>query len=350
MSKIKVVHYINQFFANIGGEEMAHVPAEIRVGEVVGPGLAFAQAFGEEAEIAATIICGDSYFNENLEEAKASILAMVKEQNPDVFIAGPAFNAGRYGVACGTVCEMVKEELGIPVVTGMYEENPGADMFKNKVYTVATKNSAAGMRAAVKSMAPLALKLAKGEKIGASCEEGYMPNGIRVNLFEKKRGSQRAVDMLLKKIAGKPFVTEYPMPSFDKVAPQPAVKDLSKATIALCTSGGIVPKGNPDHIESSNASHYGEYDITGVMDLTEETYETAHGGYDPVYANDDSDRVLPVDVLREMEANGVIGKLHNKFYTTTGNGTAVLSSKAFAEEYAAKMIADGVDAVIMTST
>jgi glycine reductase len=239
MSKIKVVHYINQFFANIGGEEMAHVPAEIRVGEVVGPGLAFAQAFGEEAEIAATIICGDSYFNENLEEAKASILAMVKEQNPDVFIAGPAFNAGRYGVACGTVCEMVKEELGIPVVTGMYEENPGADMFKNKVYTVPTKNSAAGMRAAVKSMAPLALKLAKGEKIGASCEEGYMPNGIRVNLFEKKRGSQRAVEMLLKKIAGKPFVTEYPMPSFDKVAPNPAIKDLSKATIALCTSGGI---------------------------------------------------------------------------------------------------------------
>ena len=35
MSKIKVVHYINQFFANIGGEEMAHVPAEIRVGEIV---------------------------------------------------------------------------------------------------------------------------------------------------------------------------------------------------------------------------------------------------------------------------------------------------------------------------
>ena len=350
MSKIKVVHYINQFFANIGGEEMAHVPAEVRVGEVVGPGLAFKQAFGEEAEIVATIICGDSFFNENLDQAKADILAMVKEQNPDVFIAGPAFNAGRYGVACGTVCDMIQEELGIPAVTGMYEENPGADMFKNKVYTVATKNSAAGMRAAVKYMAPLALKLAKGEKIGASCEEGYMPNGIRVNLFEKKRGSQRAVEMLLKKIAGKPFVTEYPMPSFDKVAPQPAVKDLSKATIALCTSGGIVPKGNPDRIEASNASHYGEYDITGVMDLTEATYETAHGGYDPVYANEDSDRVLPVDVLREMEANGVIGKLHNKFYTTTGNGTAVLSSKAFAEEYAAKMIADGVDAVIMTST
>lgn len=350
MSKIRVVHYINQFFANIGGEEKADYPAELRVGEKIGPGLALTQQFGEEAEIVATIVCGDSYFNENLEKAKAGILEMVKGQNPDIFIAGPAFNAGRYGVACGTVCDMVQEELGIPAVTGMYVENPGADMFKNKVYTVPTKNSAAGMRDAVKKLAPLALKLAKGEKIGASCEDNYMPNGIRVNLFEEKRGSKRAVEMLLKKIAGKPFVTEFPMPTFDKVDPQPAIKDLSKATIALCTSGGIVPKGNPDHIESSNATRYGEYDITGVNDLTEETYETAHGGYDPVYANEDADRVLPVDVMREFEREGVIGKLHNKFYTTVGNGTAVLSSKAFADEYAQKLIADGVDAVIMTST
>lgn len=350
MSKIRVVHYINQFFANIGGEEKADYPAEIRVGEKIGPGLALTQQFGEEAEIVATIVCGDSYFNENLEKAKAEILEMVKGQNPDIFIAGPAFNAGRYGVACGTVCDMIQEELGIPAVTGMYVENPGADMFKNKVYTVPTKNSAAGMRDAVKKLAPLALKLAKGEKIGASCEDNYMPNGIRVNLFEEKRGSKRAVEMLLKKIAGKPFVTEFPMPTFDKVDPQPAIKDLSKATIALCTSGGIVPKGNPDHIESSNATRYGEYDITGVDDLTEDAYETAHGGYDPVYANEDADRVLPVDVMREFEREGVIGKLHNKFYTTVGNGTAVLSSKAFAEEYAQKMIADGVDAVIMTST
>ena len=26
---IKVVHYINQFFAQIGGEEMAHIPAAV---------------------------------------------------------------------------------------------------------------------------------------------------------------------------------------------------------------------------------------------------------------------------------------------------------------------------------
>jgi glycine reductase len=349
MSKYKLVHYINQFYGGIGGEEKADIPAEKRAG-AIGPGLALNQAFGDEAEIVSTIICGDSWFNENLEEAKKTVLEMVREDQPDVFIAGPAFNAGRYGVACGAISEAVKNELGIPVVTGMYIENPGADMYREKVYIIETKNSAADMRKAAPKMAKLALKLAKGEEIGASAEDNYLPNGIRKNFFEKKRGSERAVEMLLAKINGKAYTTEYPMPDFDRVDPQPAIKDLSKATVALVTSGGIVPKGNPDRIESSSATKFGEYDITGVEDLTAETYETAHGGYDPVYANQDADRVLPVDVMREFEREGIIGKLHNKFYTTTGNGTAVASAKKFAEEIARRLIADGVDAILLTST
>ena len=82
---------------------------------------------------------------------------------------------------------------------------------------------------------------------------------------------------------------------------------MAHARVALVTSGGVVPKGNPDHIESSSASKYGEYSIAEFDDLTEATHETAHGGYDPVYANQDPNRVLPVDVLREMEKAGKIG-------------------------------------------
>ncbi len=349
MSKFKVVHYINQFFGQIGGEDMADFPAEKREGHV-GPGLAFAQNFGDEAEITATIICGDSWFNENLEEATKTVLSMIKEEKPDLFIAGPAFNAGRYGVACATIADLVQRELGIPALTGMYEENPGADMFREKVYIIATGDSAAGMRKAVPAMAKLALKLVKGEPVGASAEDGYLPNGIRKNFFEKKRGSTRAVEMLMKKLSDKPFTTEYPMPSFDRVPPQPAIKDITKANIAIVTSGGIVPKGNPDRIESSSASRYGGYNIEGVDDLTAETYETAHGGYDPVYANQDADRVVPVDVLRLYEKEGKIGKLNDWFYSTVGNGTSVANSKRFAIEIAEKLLSQGVDAVILTST
>ncbi len=348
MSK-RIVHYINQFFAGIGGEEKADIKPEVREG-VVGPGMALNAALGQEAEIVATIICGDSYFNENLEEAKATVLAMIKAHKPDLFIAGPAFNAGRYGVACGTIANAVQEELKIPVLTGMYIENPGADMFKKHVYIIETGNSAAAMRTAVPAMSKFALKLLKDEAIGAPKEEGYIARGIRRNYFAEDRGSKRAVDMLLKKIKGEEFETEYPMPDFDRVEPNAAVVDITKAKIALVTSGGIVPKHNPDRIESSSASKYGKYDISGFMELTDADHETAHGGYDPVYANMDPDRVLPVDVLRDLEKEGKIGELHKYFYTTVGNGTSVGNSKAYAAQFAKELRNDGVQAVILTST
>jgi glycine reductase len=346
---IRVVHYINQFYAGIGGEEKADIRPEVREG-FVGPGMGLNGLFKGEAAIVATVICGDSYFNENLEEAKAEIVNMVRELNPDIFIAGPAFNAGRYGVACGAIAKEVQEKLNIPVLTAMYNENPGVDLYKKYLYIVETKNSAVGMREALPKVANLALKLVRNEEIDTPSVEGYIERGIRKNYFASERGSKRAVDMLVKKLRNESFETEFKMPVFDRVEPNPPVADVTKAKIALVTSGGIVPKGNPDHIESSSASKYGKYDIEGVMDLTSETYETAHGGYDPTYANTDSDRVLPVDVLREFEKEGKIGKLHRYFYSTTGNGTAVASSKKFGAEIAAQLIADGVQAVILTST
>lgn len=349
MAEIRVVHYLNQFFGQIGGEEKADI-APLKQDGPVGPGTALQQALDPDMKIVGTVICGDSYFNENTETALNEVIEMIASFKPDIVVAGPGFNAGRYGMACGAVCKAVQERLNIPALTGLYEENPGTDMYKKDVYIIKTGNSAAQMRKAIPAMAKLAVKLAKGQPIGSPDEEGYFAKGVRKNVFHEKRGSARAVDMLVAKLKGEPFKTEYPMPVFDRVKPRPAVKDLSKAKIALVTSGGIVPKGNPDRIESSSASKYGRYDITGVTDLTAETYETAHGGYDPVYANQDADRVLPVDVLREMEKEGIIGSLHNVFYTTVGNGTSVANSKKFAHEIALELKEAGVDAIILTST
>ena len=100
----------------------------------------------------------------------------------------------------------------------------------------------------------------------------------------------------------------------------------------------------------SLSSKYGEYSIEGLECLCEASHETAHGGYDPVACNQDPNRVLPVDVLREMEKEGRIGSLHDKFYTTVGNGTSVANSKAYGAEIAQKMLDAGVSAAILTST
>ena len=347
MTKFKVVHYINQFYAGIGGEEKADIQP-FSEAKVVGPGLAFMNSFGDEAEIIGTVVCGDSFFNENLDSAKKDVLDRIKQFEPDIVIAGPAFNAGRYGIACGEVAQAVMTELGVPAVTGMYEENPGVEMYKRGAYIVPTRNSAAGMRKAVPVIANLALKLLKNEQVSPEADSYFVR--YRKNFQDEKRGSARAVDMLVRKLKDEAFTTEYPMPEFDNVAPAAAISDLSKARIALVTSGGIVPKGNPDRIESSSASKYGTYSIENVDTLSADSYETAHGGYDPVYANQDPNRVLPLDIVREMEKEGVIGSLHDYFYTTVGNGTAVANAKKYAAEIAQKLVADGVDAVILTST
>lgn len=349
MGKIRVVHYINNFFAGIGGEEKANIPPEKRPG-VIGPGMALQKELGDEAEIVATVICGDSYFGENMERASAKLLDMIKEEKPDLFIAGPAFNAGRYGVACGGICKKVEEELNIPVVTGMYVENPGVDMYKLDLHIISTGNSAADLRKSVPKIAKLGLKLAKNELVGPPEEEGYIMRGIRMNFFHEKRGSERAIEMLVKKMGKESYITEYPMPEFDRVVPNKAIEDMSKVKVALVTSGGIVPTDNPDRIESSSATKYGVYDLTGKDYMSKDEFTTIHGGYDRAFVLENPNLVVPLDVVRELETEGVIGEMANYFITTTGTGTSVGNAKKFGEDLSKKLLEDGVGAVILTST
>ena len=349
MKKYKIVHYINQFFDGIGGEKKADYKPELREGSV-GLGLALDTALGDDYEVVSTIICGDNYFGENLEAATDTVLEMVKKYNPDVFVAGPAFNAGRYGVACGTVCKAVEERLGIPSVTAEYEENPGVDMFRKDVIIVKTGNSAADMRKAVKNIASIVKKLATGEEILGPAIEGYHERGIRVNYFAEERASERAIQMMIKKLKGEPFETDLPMPKFDRVDPAEPIKDIKKAKIAIVTSGGIVPHGNPDHIESSNATKFGAYSIEGMDKLSAKDFTTIHGGYDRQFVMENPNLVVPLDVLREMEKAGEFGELYHTFFTTTGTGTSTGSAAKFGTEIGQKLIDEHVDGVILVST
>ena len=344
-----VICYINQFFAGIGGEEKADIVPEVREG-AVGPGTALEKALGEEYEIAATVICGDNYFGENLDTATDTIVEMVKQYEPDVFVAGPAFNAGRYGVACGTICKAVEERLGVPVLTAEYEENPGVDMFRKDVIIVKTGDSAATIRKAVPVMAALVKKMATGEEILGPDIEGYHERGIRVNYFAEERASERAIQMLTKKMKGEEFHTDLPMPKFDRVDPAEPIKDIKHAKLAVVTSGGVVPTDNPDHIESSNATKYGVYSIAGMDTMSPNDFTTIHGGYDRQFVMENPNLVVPLDVLREMEKDGEFGELVNYFCTTTGTGTATGSAAKFGDEIGKRLVEDHVDGVILVST
>ncbi len=349
MEKIKVVQYINNFFAGIGGEEKADIPPEIREG-TMGPSIALQQALGDDFEVVATAICGDSHFGANLEEDTEKLLELIASYKPQLFVAGPAFNAGRYGVACGNIAKAVEEKLNIPVITGMYEENPGVDLFRKDLYIIQTGNSAVDMRNSMPKIAALGRKMIMKEEILGPDVEGYHERGIRVNYFNEIRGSERGIQMLLRKMAKHPFETEYPMPVFDRVAPLPALGDLSNLKLAVVTSGGIVPQGNPDRIESSSATKYGVYSIAGMEMMDAKDFTTVHGGYDRAFVLENPNLVIPLDALKELEKNGEIGSVADYFISTTGTGTSTNNSKAFGESFVNKLLEDKIDAVILTST
>ena len=346
--KFKVLYYVNQFFGQIGGEEKAGIKPIFKK-EIIGPALGFNTLLGDKGEVIGTMTCGDNYFNENKEEALEYIMNVIKEENPDIVVAGPAFNAGRYGMACADVANAVVDQLGIPVITGMYIENPGVDVCRGKALVAKVSDSAGGMRNALPVMANLVMKLMNNEEIGSPEEEGYIAQGKRLTVFVDKRGSRRAVDMMIARLKDEEFETELPMPVFDKVDPAAAIKDLSKSTIALVTTGGMVPLGNPDRIQSASAQKWGKYDVSKIDALTGD-YCTIHGGFDPVYANEIPDRVAPLDLLKEYEKEGIIGNAFEYFYTTTGTGTSVGNSIIFGKEIGKELKEAGVDGVILTST
>lgn len=343
----RIVYYLNQFFGQIGGEDAAGYPLEIRKG-TLGVSEVFQRAFTGEAEVSHTIICGDNYFAENTEEVLETIEKFLKEEAPDILVAGPAFNAGRYGMACGNMLKLAQQKSGILAVSAMYQENPGVEMYKLYGYVIPSAPNASGMRKDLKKIEALVKKLVREEEIGTPEEEGYYKRGIRKLVRKEEIGAVRAVNMLLDKLNGRPFTTELPMPRFSKVVPSEPIVDLSKATIAVMTSGGIVPLGNPDRLEALSCTKYASYtkeDFGGKV----QNVDVAHGGYDPTFAQENGNRVLPVDVLEELETEHVIGKLYPYYYVTVGNGMAVDRASDFGEQIA-KEVKGKVDGVILTST
>lgn len=345
----KVMHYINQFFAGAGGEDAADFQPLLQPGPV-GSGKQLEALFGGRAEVAATFICGDNFFAVRQEEALALFREALEKHGPDLVIAGPSFYAGRYGFACGSVIAEAKKVLGIPGVAGMSAESPAVEMFRGDMYIVETGGSARGMKRALEDMTALAEKLLRGEPLGEAASEGYFHRNRRKNFFCGKNGGARAVDMLLAKLAGEPFVSEYIQKLPERVAIAPRVANLSAATVALLNTGGMVPAGNPDRIEGSAATKFGVYPTAGLDALEPGVVVSVHGGYDTTFSDEDPNRIVPLDILREFEREGRIGKVHEFFYSTVGTGASLASGESFGRSIAGMLTEAGVDAAIMVST
>lgn len=350
---LTIVHVINQFFAGFGGEDKADMPVGVSEG-ALGAARGLQAQLGEQAKVIATIFCGDNYFHEHLEDAKNVILWEVGSRRPQVVVAGPAFNSGRYGLASVEICQMVSESLKVPCVTAMHPENPAVATYREyrnlRVFLLPTTETASGMNEALASMARFVCRLGSGADIGPAQEEGYLPRAIRRLERVDRPGVDRAIDMLLKDLRDEPFVTELPMEVWDRVAPAAPLLELSSATIAILTTSGVVPWGNPDGFKTYRNTYWRKYSIAELKVMEPGRWEAVHGGYDVSFMNQNPHYGVPLDALRALEAEGVFGRVYHSYYVVPGNSGAPLVMRRIGQEIAADLRAEGVDGVLLVAT
>ncbi len=290
------------------------------------------------------------FFAEQQEQAIDALLGHVAEYKADLLIAGPAFESGRYGVACGAICQAAQQKLGIATVAGMDEDNVGAGLYRKLIYILNSGTSIARMVPTLQRMAALGLKLVRRETIGKPADEGYLSRGIKRNELVAKPPAERAVDMLLAKLAGKEFRSEIAPPKFVGSKPAAPLRDLKSAVIALVTDGGLVIEGNPDKIEPGRPTRFTTIPIEGVDSLGADKFDAVHSGYDTASANQDPNRLVPLDTVRELAREGVIGAVHEFIHSTGGAHAAVENATQIGRQIADQLKAAGVSGVILTST
>jgi len=358
MGRARVMHFLNQFFAEIGGEEKADAPLDSVKGPV-GPGKRLGSLLGDSAQIVLTVFCGDNYFASHRVEVLQEIAKIGREEEITVFIAGPAFLAGRYGFACTEIAHALNHSLNLPCLTAMHPENAGVVGYREykdpRVFLLPTSERTHGMEDALKRMAQFVYKLSFGGVIGSASEEGYLSRGIRLTEKTDKTGAERAVDMLLAKLSNQPFMTEIPVTTEEVTPIAPPLREMEGACLALVTTSGVVARGNPDQFKAVSNAKWAKYSVSGLKDMRDGKWDVIHGGYDTVYMSSNPNYGVPLDMIRQFEAKeaqeeGRFARLYPYFYSATGVGGVSSVIKRIGVEMAQDIKSEGIAGVLLVST
>jgi glycine reductase complex component B subunit gamma len=348
---VRVMHFLNQFFAGIGGEEKAGHEACF-IPSALGSGVVIENALKPRGVEYGTIACGDNYFHEQEEAALRAIGAAVESFKPDIFLAGPAFHAGRYGLACAKVASFVRDQRQIPAITAMHEDNPGTQEIGRHVFVLQTGASAAAMQEILHRFSLLIDRLLAGDHRGVENFRAEYCLAIprRFTIRAAAPDYVRASDLLLAKLTGQVYESEIPrIKAASHVIPN-LHADLANITVALVTEGGLVPKGNPDRLESSRGSRYFKYPLTGRDNLRQGEFQAMHTGYDTSTVDQDPDRIVPLDAMRVLEKSQRFKKLHDHYFVTTGTGAMPSKMAELGAGIADELVDAGVGAVLLTAT
>jgi D-proline reductase (dithiol) PrdB len=123
----------------------------------------------------------------------------------------------------------------------------------------------------------------------------------------------------------------------------PMRKPLSQCKLGLVASGGLYVSGQVAFHFKDDTSFRAILTTVNTSDL-----RTAHFAYDQTDARKDPNVVFPIDTLRRLVKEGIVGSLAENFYTFMGG---VYSSRRVADDLAPRLVerlvADEVDVALL---
>lgn len=163
---VKILVILNHLQAGIGNDENASLPPTCKK-MVIGPGKMMEPYLKNlDAQIIATLYCGDIYYKENTDEVNKKFVAMAKKLLPDVVICGPAFHYENCGEMMAGLAESINSNSDIPAFAAMSIENPAMAKYKDKILIVKTsKKGGRGLNESIENICEMAIKLGNKENI-----------------------------------------------------------------------------------------------------------------------------------------------------------------------------------------
>lgn len=135
------------------------------------------------------------------------------------------------------------------------------------------------------------------------------------------------------------------VPRIPAVVWTPVTKLLSDMTIALVTAGGVHRRSDAPFALAGDTSYR---EIPG--DVNSADLMVSHGGYDNTDVQRDINCMFPIDRLRELMAEGVIGHVASTHFGLMGGGGDVRAFTDVTGPTIARKLKDArVDAVLLTA-
>lgn len=123
-------------------------------------------------------------------------------------------------------------------------------------------------------------------------------------------------------------------------------KKISEARGVLMTTGGIFVNGFPPFNDNFGIGDPSYREIPG--DISIKMLSHYHEHYDPTNFNKDINCVFPLERMRELQADGIIGSLADTFYSFMGYLTVTHPLKNItAPEVARKVQKENVDFAVL---